>query len=162
MPLIYKLVKCTRKGNSATNKFFAHAVMTETVSTEKLAQEMQNNCTVKLADIKAVLAELAETMKIKLQNSMRVHLDGLGSFKLGVRSIGVADEKTFNANANIKSVHINFQPATTMHHVGSVKDAKTGALKSKSVRIKTMADGVSYTNAATLVAPAAAAAVVNP
>ena len=41
---------------------------------------LQRNCTVKKADILAVLDELVETMRDQLQDSKRVKLDGFGSF----------------------------------------------------------------------------------
>lgn len=73
---------------------------------------MQANCTVKRADIVAVLSELVETMKKHLQMSHRVKLDRLGSFKIGMSTKPALTVGEFTASNNVKSVHVLFQPET--------------------------------------------------
>ena len=80
MSVFYRLYKNTNSKSRAYNKWYAKAVVTNVVTTAKLAEIMQRNCTVKASDIRAVLTELVETMRDQLQDSKRVKLDGLGSF----------------------------------------------------------------------------------
>lgn len=110
MALFYKLYKNKNSKSSAFGKWFARGIMTGTVETDDLAVIMQRNCTVKLSDIKAVLAELAETMTDALQNSKRVHINGLGTFKLDMSSEGVNLPGDFNAQKHVKNAHVLFQP----------------------------------------------------
>ena len=51
-------------------------------------------------------------MTDQLQNSMRVKLNGFGSFKIGLKTSPANSAKEFKA-ANIKSMHVIFQPEAT-------------------------------------------------
>lgn len=86
MAVFYKLYQENREGSANKGKWYARAVHTGTVTIDDLADEMQANCTVKRADIVAVLSELVETMQKHLQMSHRVKLDRLGTFKIGMHT----------------------------------------------------------------------------
>ena len=75
-----------------------------------LAAIMQRNCTLKKADIVAVISELIETMADQLQDSKRVKLNGFGSFKIGIRGEGADSAADFSISKNIKGLHVLFQP----------------------------------------------------
>ena len=113
MAVFYKLYQDNRKTSSNQGKWYARAVHTGTVDIDDLAEEMQANCTVKRADIVAVLSELVETMQKHLQMSHRVKLNRLGTFKIGMSTRPPADTiEEFTAGQNVKSVHVLFQPET--------------------------------------------------
>ena len=131
MSVFYRLYKNTNSKSRAYNKWYAKAVVTNVVNTAKLAEIMQRNCTVKASDIRAVLTELVETMRDQLQDSKRVKLDGLGSFKLGLSTDGVEDYDTFEPRKHVKDVHVIFTPETTVDANGT--------------RSKTFLEGVSVT-----------------
>ena len=59
-------------------------------------------------DVLAVLTEMVSVMQDELQNSNKVHLDGLGTFYIGLRTKGAQSEEDFTANDNIKSFVVNF------------------------------------------------------
>ena len=99
-------------------KWYARAVPTGCVETKELAEIMQRNCTVKKADIVAVIAELVDTMRDQLQQSHRVKLEGLGSFKLGLTSTGAATAADFDIRKNVKGVHVVFTPEVTHDSAG--------------------------------------------
>ena len=101
-----------QSSNEAKNgKWYGRAVINETVEIEQLATKMQDNCTVKRADILAVLSELGPTMRDLLQDSKRVRIPYLGAFKLGINTIGAESEEKFT-NKNVKGIHVLFQPAS--------------------------------------------------
>jgi len=112
MAVFYKLYQDNRETSKFKGKWYARAVHTGTVGIDDLADEMQANCTVKRADIVAVLSELVETMKTHLQMSHRVKLDRLGTFKIGINTKPAATIKDFTVNDNVKAVHVLFQPET--------------------------------------------------
>lgn len=112
MAIFYKLYQENREGSANKGKWYARAVHTGTVTIDDLADEMQANCTVKRADIVAVLSELVETMQKHLQMSHRVKLDRLGTFKIGMHTSPADTVKDFTASGNVKSVHVLFQPET--------------------------------------------------
>lgn len=110
MAVFYKLYKNNRKEGKSAGKWYSRATMLEVVDLDKLADVMQANSTVKKSDIKAVLTELVDVMKQALQDSKRVKLDGFGSFKVGISSLGADSAKDFSVGKHIKGLHIVFQP----------------------------------------------------
>ena len=111
MAVNYKIYQSTAK-NATKGLYYARTAYRETVDLKKLAEIMQANCTVKRADIVAVLSELVETMQKHLQMSHRVKLDRLGTFKIGMHTSPADTVKDFTASGNVKSVHVLFQPET--------------------------------------------------
>jgi len=123
-------IKQRQKKNSRTaGLYFARAVHVGVIDADGLAKIMQANCTIKAADIKTVLTELVETMATQLQNSMRVKLDGLGSFKIGIRGIGSKTIDEYSVAKNVRDLHINFQPETKKDATGLRQRAMLGGMK---------------------------------
>ena len=110
MSVLYRLSKVTSPNAKGYGKWYPRAVITQTVDTEMLAAIMQRNCTLKKADIVAVISELIETMADQLQDSKRVKLNGYGSFKIGIRGEGADSAADFSTSKNIKGLHVLFQP----------------------------------------------------
>ena len=129
MPLFYRKYQNNNRQSKGFGKTYARSVIIETVGIEKIAQAMQDSCTVKRADVLAVLSELGPTVTSLLQESKRVRIPYLGCFKLGIKTIGEDDPEKFNANQNVESVHVIFQPETMRGEQGR--------------RVKQMVSGVS-------------------
>lgn len=110
MAVFYKKYKLKNKNAKTKDYTYARAVSSGTVHTTDLAEVIQRNCTCKKSDVLAVLAELVEVMQTELQNSHRVHLDGFGAFKIGIKSKGEKEEKDFNPSKNIIGMKVLFQP----------------------------------------------------
>ena len=110
MSVFYRLSQVTSPNAKGYGKWYPRAVITETIDTDKLAEIMQRNCTVKKADILAVISELIETMADQLQDSKRVKLNGFGSFKIGITGEGADKAADFSVSKNIKGLHVLFQP----------------------------------------------------
>ena len=118
MSVFYRLYQNNNQQSVAYKKWYARAVVTETMTTSRLAEIMQENCTVKRSDIEAVLRELVPTMTRAMQDSKRVKIDGLGTFKIGLRTKPATSAKEFNVRKNVVGLHVNFLPET-------YKDKKT-------------------------------------
>lgn len=142
-----KFKKYQSKRNGTTNgKWYARVVTDGTVTTDELADIMQDNCTVKRADILAVISELVETMRTQLQNSKRVKIDRLGAFKMAIHTSGANTAKEFTTAKNIKSMRVVFQPETTIDANGNrikqfVNGAKAQEATEYSVEESAAADG---------------------
>lgn len=106
MPLFYKIVRDKRIDSD--HLFYARAVHNSAVTTDDLAEIIQRNCSMKKSDVLAVLTELVEVMTDELQASKTVKLDGLGSFKLGVRSKGADSEEKFSVTKHIVGLRVRF------------------------------------------------------
>ena len=128
MSVFFRLHQDQSVGTKRSGKWYARAVPMSMVDTRKLAEIMQRNCTVKKADILAVLDELVETMRDQLQDSKRVKLDGFGSFKIGLNSKGARTAKSFSVADHIEGMHIVFTPELTHDSAGNrVKQFLQGA-----------------------------------
>ena len=122
----YKYQNKNAKNVKAFGKWYGRAFIDESVDIEKLAVKMQDNCTVKRADILAVLSELGPTMRDLLQDSKRVVIPYLGAFKLGIVTTGADTEGEFSSK-NVKGIRVNFQPTVKVEPDGRrVKEMTAG------------------------------------
>lgn len=110
MAVQYRLYQNNDSRSNQYKKWYARAVMIDTVDTNKLAEQIEANCTVKRADVLAVISELVVVMKQELQNSKRVKLDHFGTFKLGLSTSPSDTAKEFSSTHNVKNIHVLFQP----------------------------------------------------
>ena len=109
--VFYKLVQNNNERmTDAFHKWYAKAVAIGTKNLDDIAEIIQRNCTVKKSDVKAVLTELPEVLKDMLQDSYRVKISGLGSFKMGIKSKGAETVKKFSVSENVTGMHILFLP----------------------------------------------------
>lgn len=135
--------KNNNKYNSAYGKYFAQAVYDEKfISTEGLADYIQQQASVKRSDIIAVLQELGEAMKHYFELGQKINLKGIGIFKVGFSSIGVDKAEDCGANT-ITSRRILFQPETVRVVVGQEK-RRDGSVKQKYVVAKKLIKDVVF------------------
>ena len=133
MSVLYRLSQNNNKKNTkAYGKWYAHAVTTNKIGLNDVALRIQQNCSMKKSDVNAVLTELPEVMKDMLQNSFRVRVDGLGTFKIGMHSRGVENIKDYNVNEHVKSLRVIFMPES--------ESASTGK------RVRTLLQGITLSD----------------
>ena len=143
MAVLFNLLKNNNeKMATAYGKWYARPVAIATRGIDDIADLIQRNCTVKKSDCKAVLTELGEVVKDMLQAGYRVNVEGLGSFKIGLSSKGVADVKDYNVATDITNVRVIFQPEVTV-------DSAT------KKRTKVLTDGIKFQNIASKASEAA-------
>ena len=109
MSLLYKIVRDNRK--NSTNLYYGRAVQIQAIGTDQLADIIQRNCTLKKSDVVAVINELVEVMTDQLQNSVTVKLDGFGTFKIGLKTVGADKPENFSISRNVKGLRVNFVSA---------------------------------------------------
>ncbi|MBR4899220.1 MAG: DNA-binding protein [Prevotella sp.] len=137
--LFYKKYKNNNQHSSGFGKYYARVVTTDSVTIDDIADRMQASCTVKRADVLAVLSELGPTMKDLLQESRRVVLPYLGAFKLGIKTKGESDPDKFSVIGNIKNAHVIFQPEFETEIVGGSRRrvyAMTAGANFKDIEFK--------------------------
>ena len=111
--IFYKLIQNKNEEMpKAYQKWYARPVVTETVDLDYIAERIQRNSTAKRSDAKAVLTEMVEVITDALQNSQRGHIDGFGSFKVGISSRGADSEEDYSAAEHVRGLRIIFQPET--------------------------------------------------
>ena len=127
----------------AYGKYFATAVYdNHFIGTEELSDFIQRQASVKKSDIKAVLQELGEAYKHFFELGQKIKLDGIGIFKVGFSSIGVAKLEDCGAQT-ITTRRVLFQPETTRVVVGQSKQTD-GSVKQKYVNAITMLKDVVF------------------
>jgi predicted histone-like DNA-binding protein len=139
----YIKTKNNNRFSKAYNKYYAQAVYEKKfIETEELADFIQKQASVKRSDIIAVLTELGEAMKHFFEMGQKVHLTGIGIFKVGFSSIGVAKVDDCTAST-ITSRRVLFQPETERVVVGQSKGSD-GSVKQKYVVAKTLVKDVVF------------------
>ena len=140
-----KYIKTQNKNNqsAAYGKYYAQAVYdTKFIETEELAAFIQTQASVKKSDIIAVLQELGEAMKHFFELGQKIHLKGIGIFKVGFSAIGVTKKDDCTA-ATITTRRVLFQPETERVVVGQEKK-EDGSIKQKYVIAKTLVKDVVF------------------
>ena len=140
-----KYIKTQNKNDksAAYGKYYAQAVYdTKFIETEELAAFIQTQASVKKSDIVAVLQELGEAMKHFFELGQKIHLKGIGIFKVGFSSIGVTKKDDCTAST-ITTRRVLFQPETERVIVGQEKK-DDGSIKQKYVIAKTLIKDVIF------------------
>ena len=141
MSHLYKLVQNNNEEMpKCYQKWYAKPVYTDTISLMDIAELIQRNSTAKKSDAYAVLVEMVEVISDALKASKRVHVDGFGTFKIGISSRGADSVEDFTVNENIKSCRVLFQPEVTT-------DPATHK------RLKKRTQGMTFQSSASLVNP---------
>ena len=135
------------KNNNSHNaktygKYYAKPVYDEKfIETDEIADFIQTQATLKRSDIKAALDELGAAMKHFLGMGQKIRLSGIGIFKVGFSSIGVARAEDCTAST-ITSRRVLFQPETERIVTGSAE--KDGKVVQKYVNTKTLVKDVTF------------------
>ena len=140
-----KFIKSQNKNSKsiAFGKYFATAVYDEKfITTEQIADFIQQQCSIKKSDIKAALDELGGAMKHFIELGQKIRLDGIGIFKVGFSSIGVNKVEDCSA-ATITERRILFQPETERVVVGQTTN-KDGKIVQKYVVAKSLIKDVLF------------------
>lgn len=128
MSIRYKIVQNKIENSLGFNRWYARAVVLNTVGTEDLAEEVSHATTLTFADVMGVLIELSNVISRHLLNSDKVQLYRLGSFRAGLRCKSVEKEEDLDANA-IRGFRIIYSPNVKFVADGGVsaKGHRTGS-----------------------------------
>ena len=144
MALPYKLIKNTNTKSPYVNQYYPKAVQMSTADIDQIAEQVQENCSLKKSDVKACIEELIVVLKSNLKNGVGVHLNGLGRFRLGIKGSHAKTEKAFSIADNVKGFRVNFAPDS--HIVKGqtiVKNADgTSYIKSTRTAVNPLTEGV--------------------
>ena len=118
MAITYKISKCRNPKYPTENYFTGRAVKTGDYSFEDLAEDISESTTVTKADALAVLAAIKPKIKKALVSGMRVVLNDLGAFVIGIRGKSYNAEtmadKEFVPSSYIKGWTLRFQPEVNL------------------------------------------------
>lgn len=120
MSVKYRKVVNNRKGSKTQGKIYGRAVVSDTINTKKLCQNIRDRCTLTEPDVVAVVSALVTEVTAQLALGNRMVLDGFGSFKVGLNTSPADTAKKFTS-ANIVGMHVIFQSAIEMQQGKRVK-----------------------------------------
>lgn len=81
-----------------------------TVSTDELADRIQQVCTLKKSDVMACISEFFDQMRIMLLDGKAVKIGQIGTFRVGMNSTGAATKDEFSVAKNLKGLKLLFRP----------------------------------------------------
>ena len=96
-----------RNPNSqGTNKkrYHARVVSSNRISTDELAEEIQNECSLTITDVKAVLIALGDKLAKHLGDGSKVHLEGIGYFQVNLQC-----KEEVRTTRSIRSENVEFK-----------------------------------------------------
>ena len=86
MPIEYKTLECSNPQDRTEKKFYALAQKTGDTRMDELCDEIVQISALSKSDVYGVLYALLEVLPRHLTNGRSVHLEGLGSFRISLRS----------------------------------------------------------------------------
>lgn len=85
MSIQYEFYRNPNSQGTKKKRYHARVVPAGRISTDDLAEEIQKECTLTVADVKSVLIALADKMGEHLGEGRKVYLEGIGYFQVNLR-----------------------------------------------------------------------------
>lgn len=116
MAVKYRLYQNMREGTVQYGKWYARTAYQpdDIVTTNELAEDIEAETTLTKPDVVACISAFIRHINRGLRAGKKVTLDGLGSFKCGIKTTPADTSKDFSANTNVKAIRVIFQPAVTV------------------------------------------------
>lgn len=113
MPVLYKTIQSTMKTKEGLKLFHPRTVYVGTVNTEKIAREIAEYSSLSPGDVKNSIDNLIQVLTRHLQASEVVTLDGLGTFRLFMKSKGKGAKTKEEVSAAQAALQVRFTSAYT-------------------------------------------------
>lgn len=97
------------KRRNGTMLWYGKAFVSSKLDLEKVAERIEQVCSMKKSDVYGYLIQLVEEMKRALQQGYKVKLGNLGYFHIVMRTKGSISEEKFNINENLAGTTVSFQ-----------------------------------------------------
>ena len=113
MPVLFKAFQSVLENKNKQRLFYPRVVLKGHVTTDQVAQEISEYSSLTKGDTKNTLDNLVRVMTTHLHASESVTLDGLGTFRLVMKSTGKGVESAAKVSPAQATVTVRFQPSTT-------------------------------------------------
>ena len=124
---VKKVQNNIRSNEKSFGKYYGRVAILSEVGIEELADIIQENSTLKRADVLAVLSEMGPAIKRQLQKSFKVRIPYLGVFKMSMKSEGVENIEDYDVRKHVKTLKVQFIPETTVDQGHRVKELVRGS-----------------------------------
>ncbi len=129
MSVKYKLYQDTRKTSPNQGKWYARATVSNVATMQSMAEKIERATTVTRSDILAVLSGLSDVMRDELLAGSRVVMDGIGSFKVGMKTRPADTLEEWTPARHLKGYRIIFRPETIDNVSNGVRTRSAKALQ---------------------------------
>lgn len=85
MSIEYDFYRNPNSQGTDKKRYHARVVSGDRISTDELAEEIQNECSLTITDVKAVLIALGDKLAKHLGDGSKVHLEGIGYFQVNLQ-----------------------------------------------------------------------------
>ena len=85
MAIQYEFYRNPNSQGTNKKRYHARVVPTGNITTDQLADEIQKECSLTVADVKSVLIALADKMASYLGEGRKIHLEDIGYFQVNLR-----------------------------------------------------------------------------
>lgn len=114
MPVNYDFYENPKlPGSTKRTRYHARVITKGTVSSEQLAEEIHERCSLSTADVAAALLALSQITAEKLKDGYNVHIEGIGHLQLTLQCPPIQSPKEIRA----ESIHfksIAFRPSASL------------------------------------------------
>ena len=106
----YRIYQNNNRMSKAYGKYYLKPVVEGEISTDELAEIVQNNASVKNSDVVAVLKEMKEVIQNYIGLGYKIRLDGIGTLQVRLHSDGALTAAECTPSTCIKSVGVLYRP----------------------------------------------------
>ena len=124
MPIQYEFYRNPNSQGTNKKRYHARVVPAGRISTDRLAKEIQKECTLTVADVKSVLIALADKMSEHLGEGRKVYLEGIGYFQVNLRC--KEEVRTIHA---VRSENIEFKNVSFRADIDLKKNLKSQKIR---------------------------------
>ena len=115
MPIIYKSIQSKMQTQEGQLMYHPRVQYTGNVNTKRIAEEVAAYSSLTPGDVKNTIDNLVTVITTHLQSSETVTLDGLGTFRIALRSRGEGFATDEEVNATKAAVVVRFTPSATLN-----------------------------------------------
>ena len=136
MAIEYDFYRNPNSQKTNKKRYHARVVSNNRISTDDLAEEIQNECSLTIADVKAVLIALGDKLAKHLGEGDKVHIEGIGHFQVNLKC-----KEEVRTTRAIRSENIEFKSVSYR----ADNDLKKHLRKQKIQRSQTKIHSVTMT-----------------
>ena len=124
MSIQYEFYRNPNSQGTKKKRYHARVVPAGRISTDDLAEEIQKECTLTVADVKSVLIALADKMSEHLGEGRKVYLEGIGYFQVNLRC-----KEEVRTISGIRSENIEFKSVSFRADIDLKKNLRTQKIR---------------------------------
>ncbi len=113
MALLFQPYQSQLRDKNGKKLYYPRVVRTGTVTTDQIAKEIAGYSSLSTGDVKNTIDNLVTVLTNHLQSSEYVTLDGLGTFRMKMRSAGKGVATPDDVSAAQATLTVSFRPSST-------------------------------------------------